>query len=234
VRKSLMGAIAVTAALGLTTAAVAQTGEVSLNVKVGPPKAGTKQKPKNSRLTFAQAVNLPTATVEQIRLRWPATLKLSGKGFPRCDFDELVATGVSACPRGSAAGPQGRATAAVGPTRAPLNFRVNAFVEDANTLLFYLDQTGGGVQTALRGEIRGRQLTITIPLELRQPGGLDATLTGLNYQFRGRAGRNYIFASTGCKARRHTLAGTLIFSARIDGAPVPAPVTTTTSVPCRP
>jgi hypothetical protein len=206
---------------------------VNLQATVAPAKAGTAKQPKVSRLTFAMTVNLPTATVGDIKLRWPATVRMSGKGFPRCNFDNLIATGPTACPRGSRAGAVGTAAAAVGPARAPLNFVVNAFVEDANTLLFYLNQVGGGVQTVVRGEIRGRELTISIPPELRMPGGLDATLTALRYTFIGRAGKNALVATTGCKGRRHVLTGTLVFSARVDGAPVPAPLANTVNVPCR-
>ena len=233
-RKSLTGAVAAIAALGLATGAVAQDPEVALEAKVAPAKAGTKRKPKNSRLTFGMTVNLPTATVEVIRLKWPKTMKLSGKGFARCNFDDLVATGPSACPDKSSAGPQGAASAAVGPARAPLNFEVNAFVEDANTLLFYLNQAGGGVQSVVRGEIRGREMTITIPEELRKPGGLDATLTALDYTFSARSGRNFLVSTTGCRRRSHRLTGTLVFSPRVDLAPVPAPISSTVALPCRP
>jgi hypothetical protein len=232
-RKLVVGAVAAAAALGFTGAAVAQTEGVSVQARIAPAKAGTAKKPKAARLSFAMSVNLPTATVGDIKLRWPATVRMSGKGFKRCNFDDLIATGPTACPGGSAAGAIGSAAAAVGPARAPLIFRVNAFVEDANTLLFYLNQAGGGVQTVVRGEIRGRQLTITIPQELRQPGGLDATLTSLRYTFAGKAGKNAIVATTGCKARRHALTGTLDFSPRLDGAAVPAPVSSSVNSACR-
>jgi hypothetical protein len=234
-RKLLIGGVALATAVGLGggAAPAAQTEGVTLNARLAPAKAGTPQRPRNSRLTFSVAVNLPTATVGQIKLRWPATLRMSARGFTRCDFDELVATGPTACPRGSSAGPRGTAAAAVGPARAPLNFQVFPFVEDANTLLFYLNQTGGGVQTVLRGEIRGRVLTITIPQELRMPGGLDATLTSINQQFSGRAGRNFLVSSTGCRGGEHTLSASLIFSARVDAAPVPPTSTSTVGLRCR-
>jgi hypothetical protein len=230
-----MGGVALAATLGLAggAAASAQTEGVTVTARVAPAKAGTPAQPRNSRLTFSVAVNLPTATVGQIRLRWPATLRMSARGFRGCDFTNLVARGPSACPAGSAAGPQGTAAAAVGPARAPLNFEITPFVEDANTLLFYLNQTGGGVQTVLRGEIRGRVLIIAIPEELRKPGGLDATLTSINQQFRGKVGRNALVVSTGCRGGRHTLTASLIFSARVDGAPLPPISSTSVNIPCR-
>jgi len=232
-RTLLIGAAAVAAALGLAGGAVAQTDAVTLKARLAPAKAGTKQKPRASRLTFAMAVNLPTTTVEQIKLAWPATMKMSAKGFKRCNFDDLVATGPTACPRGSSAGPRGSAAAAVGPARAPLNFQVFPFVGGANTLFFYLNQTGGGVQSVVRGVISGRVLTITIPEELRKPGGLDATLTSISQQFSARAGKNALVTTSGCTGGKHTLTGTLVFSPRIDAAPVPAPLSTTVAVPCR-
>jgi hypothetical protein len=89
------------------------------------------------------------------------------------------------------------------------------------------------VQSVVRGEIRGREMTITIPEELRKPGGLDATLTGLDYTFSGRSDRSFLVSTTGCTRRRHALTGTLVFSPRVDLAPVPAPVSSTVAVPCR-
>jgi len=233
-RRVLTGGVAAVVALGLAGSAAAQTDSVDIRASVAPAKAGTKQNPKNSRLRFAMTVNLPTATVVDIELRWPATMRLSGRGFARCNFDDLIATGPTACPARSRAGRQGRASAAVGPARAPLNFVVNAFVEDANTLLFYLNQAGGGVQSVVRGEIRGREMTITIPEELRKPGGLDATLTALDYTFSARSGRNFLVSTTGCRRRSHRLTGTLVFSPRVDLAPVPAPISSTVALPCRP
>ena len=106
-------------------------------------------------------------------------------------MDDLVATGITACPSGSKAGPKGTANAAVGPQGAPLNLDVYPFVENANTLAFYLSQIEGPLQTVVHGKITnsGRKMSITIPPELRQPVGLDATLTGLDQTFSGKSRR---------------------------------------------
>jgi hypothetical protein len=74
---------------------------------------------------------------------------------------------------------------------------------------------------------------ITIPFELRQPvPGLDASLTGLQQIFSGKRGKRYIVSSVGCKNGKHKFGAKLTFSARADGAPVPAPLSSTTTAPC--
>ncbi len=235
-RKLLCGAVAVTVALGLTTAAVAQTGSSELTVAVNPAKAGTKKKPKNTRLTINLAVDMPNTTVEVIELTLPKGLKLSGRGFQKCSQDTLAFEGPTACPRGSRAGPQGTALAHLGPNRTELHFTIQPFVEDRNTLIFYVaseEGSGVAVQSPIRGEIRGRKLSITIPSELRQPGGIDASLVGLEQVFSAKRGKNLLLATTGCQRRQHRFGGRLIFAQRLDGAAVPDPVSNTTAVRCR-
>lgn len=182
-------------------------------------------------------VNKPGTTVEVIDVLLPAGTKFSGKGFKKCDPEELLHGGVSACPSGSKAGGKGVANALVGVAGAPLNFDVYPFVGDADTLLFYLSQQGGSLQSVVRGEItnHGRKLSITIPKELRQPvGGLNATLTGLDQTFKGKAGKKrFIVSSTGGKRGKWKFAGRLNFAVRADGAPVPAPEQRESVVNCK-
>jgi hypothetical protein len=144
--------------------------------------------------------------------------------------------GVTGCSAGSKAGPKGTANAKVGAEGAPLNLDVYPFVEDSNTLLFYLSQVGGGVQTVVKGEITngGRKMAITIPSELRKPGGLDATLTGIDQTFTAKRKKNYIVSSTKCPKGGWEFGGRLIFATdRVDGTPAPAPESRESVVKCK-
>jgi hypothetical protein len=237
-RKLVTVAAAATATFALVSSAIAQDDGVVLDVTAKPTNAGTKKKPGNVTLDFNAKVNLPGTTVEVIDVNLPKGLKFSGKGFKKCNADDLVAEGISACPSGSKAGPKGLANAAVvtGATTTPLNFDVYPFVESTNSIAFYLSQQGGGVQSVVHGKLTngGRKMSITIPLELRQPGGLDATLTGLDQTFKGKAGKKkYIVSSTRCSGGRWKIGTQLTFATRLDGAPVPAPESREATVSCK-
>jgi hypothetical protein len=236
-RKLLMGAVAVSATLAVAAgAAVAQEDQVTLKPTVKPTDAGTPSHPKNTTMRFQETVNLPGTTVEFIDLTLPRSLKMSGKGLGNCTVDKLAFEGPDACAN-SKAGPAGTAHAVFGPQNAPLNFVVRPFVQDANSLLFYVESEAGSglfVQSPITGEItaKGRKLRIKIPVELRQPGGVDASLTGLDQTFSAKKGKKYLVSSIGCKNHKHTFTGTLTFSQRLDGNPVPAPVSSKGSARC--
>jgi hypothetical protein len=238
-RKLLTVAVAATALLSIVAgAAIADPNDsqATLTVKATPTDAGTTKKPKNVKLSFNTKVNLPQTTVGTIEVLLPKGLKFSGKGLKKCNADDLAASGITACPSGSKVGPKGVANALVGAANAPLNLDVYPFVEDSNTFLFYLSQQGGGVQSVIRGEItsKGRKLTITIPLELRQPvQGLDATLVGLDQTFSGKVKKNYAVSSTSCPKGGWEVGSRLIFSPRADGAAVPAPEAREVKVKCK-
>jgi hypothetical protein len=239
-RKLLTVAVAATATLALTTAGIAAVAEpndaeATLTVTAKPTDAGTTKKPKKVTLGFNLQVDKPGTTVEVIEMLLPKGTKISGKGFKSCDAEDLLSTGATGCSSGSKAGPKGTANAKVGPAGAPLNLDVYPFVEDANTLLFYLAQQGGGVQTVVKGEITnsGRKMAITIPGELRKPGGLDATLVAINQTFSGKRKGKYIVSSTACPKGKWKFGGNLVFATdRIDGAPAPADETRASKVKC--
>ena len=234
-RKLLTVAVAATATLALAAGAIADPNDsdATLTVKATPTDSGTAKKPKNVKLTFQTKVNLPGTTVEVIDVLLPKGLAFSGKGFKKCDIENVVAAGVNGCPAGSKAGPKGTANALVGPQGAPLNFDVYPFVESNTSIAFYLAQQGGGVQSAVHGKLtnKGRKMSITIPQELRQPGGLDATLTGLKQTFSGKSKGKYIVSSTFCK-RRWKVGSKLTFATRVDGTLPPAPEAREVKVKC--
>ena len=239
-RKLITGAVAATATLSLAAgAAVAQAPATgSFTATVAPRDAGTKAKPTNVKARFVVKVTTANATADTIQLRVGKGLKFSGKGFKRCNAANLNANGVTACPSGSKAGPTGLANALLGSgaTAAPLNFDVHPFVENDTSLLFYLNQQGGGVQRLIKGKItdKGSKLTITIPGNLRQPvPGVDASLIGLAQTFSAKAGRHYIVSSTGCFNRKWKMNARITFTGRADGTPVPAPLTGSTSARCK-
>jgi hypothetical protein len=236
--KLVMVAVAATATLALAASAIADPNdsEATLTVKPSPTNAGTTKKPTNVKLRFQTKVNMPGTTVGTIEVLMPKGTKFSGKGFKKCNADDLAAGGVSACPSGSKAGPKGVANALVGAQNAPLNLDVYPFVEDSNTLLFYLSQQGGGVQSVIKGELtsKGRKMSIAIPLELRQPvTGLDATLVGLDQTFSGKAKKNYIVSSTSCPKGGWEFGSRLIFADRADLKPKPAPEAREVKVKCK-
>ena len=242
-RKLLTGAVAASATLALAAGAAAQvstpSGDATLDVSASPSNAGTKKKPKNVRLSFKQVVNKPGTTVQTITVDLPKGLKFSGKGFKRCNFDDLVAQGPSACPSGSKVGPTGRATARLEPAvsgQSDLVFQVSPFIENSKTVAIYLRTTAGlDIQTAIRGKLTnsGRRMTIEIPMSLRQPlPGLDATLTGIDQLFSGKRGKNYFVSSTGCTGKKWAVKGSLGFATRSNGTPGPPSESLTENVRC--
>ena len=238
-RKLLMGAVIASASLVLAGAAIAQKtspdGTTTLDASVSPKKVGTKKKPKSVSLQTVLTVNRPGTTVEVIELGLSKGLKFSGKGFKKCNIDDLIAQGPDACPSGSKAGLTGTANAIIEPGGAPLDFEVTPFVGGNTTFLFYLNGiNGNGVQTAISGKIdkEGRRMRITIPLELRQPANLDATLTAIDATFKGKSGKHAIVSSTACKGGNHKITGALEFATRANGTPGPARSSLTEKVKC--
>jgi hypothetical protein len=240
-RKLITVAVAATATLALATGAIAQQNdsEATLTVTASPIKAGTAKKPRNVKLGFKTVVDKPKTTVGTIEILLPKGVKFSGKGLKKCNADDLLAVGITACPAGSKAGPKGVANAAIEAPNAPpapLNFDVYPFVQNNTTFMFYLSQQDGGpLQTIVLGKItnKGRKMTISIQQDLRQPSGLDATLTGLDQVFSGKVGKNYAVSSTKCPKGGWKFGSRLTFSPRVDGTPVPAPLAREAKVKCK-
>jgi glucose/arabinose dehydrogenase len=238
-RKLITVAVAATATLALATGAIADPNdsEATLTVTASPTKAGTAKNPRNVKLGFKTKVDKPKTTVGTIDVLLPRGVKFSGKGLKKCNAEDLAAIGITACPAGSKVGPKGTANAAVeaGATTTPLNFDVHPFVQNNTTFMFYLSLQGGELQSIVFGKItnKGRKLTIEIPQALRQPGGIDATLTGLNQTFSGKVGKRYVVSSTKCPKGGWKFGSKLTFSPRVDGTPVPGPEAREDKVRCR-
>jgi hypothetical protein len=240
-RKLLTVALATTATLGVAGASIAQApAQGTLTATASPSTAGTAKKPKNVKLGIKTTVTTANASADKIIIKLPSQLKFSGKGFKKCNAEDLGAGGPTVCPSGAKAGPKGVANALVGPaastTKAPLTLDVYPFVEDSNTFLFYLDDRGSEYVNVVKGEITGggKTMTITLPVTVRQPvPGLDASLVSIQQTFSGKAKKNYIVSSTGCKGKKWNIGGTITFSQRADGFPPPGTLSNSASASCK-
>jgi hypothetical protein len=228
-RKSFMVAGAATLAIGAAGVAYAQNpaGEVTVTSKITPSKAGTKAKPKASKIVI-NVVNSAASktTAAKIAITFPSTMKLSTKGLPQCTAtdDEILAKTPTGVCKSSIAG-SGTASALLNPSAAqpaPLAFKVTPIV-GKNELLFFLTQSPGNVKAVLHGKISGKKLTIAIPAFLQQPApGTYSALNGLKTTMSLNKGKNSLISSTGCKSGAQKVGVTITY------VPNPAPPTSPT------
>ena len=188
-KKYLVAALAVSVMAAVAATAVAQypLPVLTFDAGVTPTAAGTKKKPKNSKIRLSLTVPKESrATADQIVFNLPAHVRVSGKGFPFCPSTELDSTkDPNKCPKGSKVG-QGTASAAFGPNLTPINFNVTLFAGASSELGVWLQATNLPIQKALRGVISRagtpyfQKLTIDIPPELQRQLGAYVYLTGLS------------------------------------------------------
>lgn len=219
-RKPFLVAGVATLALGVSGPAYAQNPapELDVNVKVSPTKAGTKKKPKNTKLSLeVKNSEESKATASRITVTLPSTLKLNTRGLPTCRASEndLIAN-VNVC-RSSIAG-KGKAHALVNPfapNRTELEFKITALV-GSKQLLFVLDSDIA--DAVLYGKIKGRKMTINIPDFLQQPApGTYSALLDLSVNLSKKKGKRSLFTSTGCKSKAHKI------GVKVDFVPNPNP-----------
>ena len=233
-RKFLIAAVAALASIALASVAVAQSPEVEATTKVAPSKAGTKKKPKPTSISTFVKNNIEGSTASKIEIDFPSTVKISGKGLTKCALTEFSKPGGKAnCPAKSKAG-VGITHAVLGPQRAPLNFKVSAYVGGNNLVIFYIEQIGGSVTKALQGKISSasgkykQKLVIEIPPDLQQPApGLYGALTDLKTSLYNKKGKYSLISTNGCKKKKHTFGAKLTFTA--NSAPAPKPSASGTS-----
>ena len=214
-RKYLIAALAACIAVGVVAvSAPAQTGSgVELKVNLKPSKAGTKKKPRSTKIHFVTTNQDVSQTAEGIKIWIPKSLKIDTKGFPVCKTSVLEdpAQGPDACPSGSEVGggtALARAGVNVNPTSPPqLPFDVRAFVTGKNKMVFHIRSTQPGIEivaltpaTLKKASGKyGQVLAVTIPREpaqfyLGQYNGLEE----LNVTIGAKRKKNILIASTGC------------------------------------
>ena len=237
-RKLITGAVIASASLALTGGAIAQQtlGRHHDPRRFGSPKkVGTNKKPKSVTLNTKLTVNRPGTTVEIIELG-SARASSSAARASRSARRRPDRRGHRRLPVGLEGRPDGHRDRRLEPGDAPLDFEVYPVRRrDANTFLFYLNGINGiGMQTPSRARSRTRaaRCAITIPLELRQPAGLDATLTSIDQTFTGKSGKNAIVSSTNCKNGKHKVTRHARVRHARDGTAVPAPESLTEKVKC--
>jgi hypothetical protein len=230
-KKYLVAALAISMMAAVAAVAVAQTYPLpvlTFDASVTPTKAGTKKKPKASKVRVKMAIQKEArVTADQITFNLPRNLRMSGSGFPTCPATELNSTkDPNKCPKGSKVG-AGTANAAFGPQLIPIPFTVQLFAGSNNEIAVWLQSSGVGIQTAIRGIISkagtpyGQKLTIDIPETLQKQLGAFVYLTGLEATIgatNGRTGkrRKNFVTSNGCPSdKKHQ------FEARVRFVPNP-------------
>lgn len=229
-RKPFLVAGTATLVLGVAGIAFAQTPAPAPTsaVSISPSKAGTKSKPKAIKLKLSVKNNDESkTTASKIVVTLPSNVKLSTKGLNQCTAsdDELLDKGPKTACKSSIAG-SGEAHARLNPystSPAPINFKVTPLV-GKNQLLFYLEQTNGGVKALLHGKISGKKMTIAINPELQQPApGAYSALSDLTTTLSAKKGKNNLLVSTGCSGGAHKVGVQLTY------VPNPTPPTQTTA-----
>ncbi len=231
-KKYLVAVLAISMMAAVAAVAVAQyqLPTVTFDAGVTPTDAGTKKKPKNSKIKLDLKVPKEArVTADQIVFNLPQHVRVSGAKFKYCPSTELDTTkNPNKCPSGSKVG-TGTATAAFGPNLTPINFNVTLFAGSRNELGIWLQATNLPIAKALRGVISRagspffQKITIDIPPELQRQLGAYVYLTGLNATIgatNGRKGKNRrgLITTIGCpKDKKHR------FEARVRFVPNPNP-----------
>jgi hypothetical protein len=224
-RKYLIVGIAALTALAFAAVSFAQTPAApTMDVKITPTKAGTKSKPKNSKINLEIVNNDSKRTLSRLTITQPKTFRLSAAGLPKCSEKVLEEKGPSKCPKASRVG-KGIAHALVGvnstttpPT--PLTFDVTAVVLGAKSVGFYLAARELPVNVLSPGTLKGNKLIIDVPIAAQQPApGVWAGLVSLETTLSAKKGTHYLASTTGCKKKKHAFSTVLTFADNGVGAP---------------
>jgi hypothetical protein len=222
-RKYLIVAIAALTAVAFTTVAFAQGADTAtMTTKLTPKNAGTKKKPKNSKLDLNIVNGNTQRTMSALDIYMPKTLKISLKGMPTCSSADIQAR---TCPKSSILG-HGDAKAKVGVNGPPQNvtdltFDVKAVKTASQTtgkpMLGFIIDDGGNLlfltETKLSkaGGKYGQKLHIDVPELAQHVGGTYNGLVSLHTILGKKKGKNKLLATTGCKNKKQPFKVVLTF-----------------------
>jgi hypothetical protein len=213
-----------------------------MTVSVSPSKAGTKKKPKGTKIHLFFSNDNHALTATQITILLPKNLVFNPKGFKFCSATTIQNSAGSSCPGKSKVG-SGVSHAIAGVNTGagtPLTFDVTAFLTSKKGIGFFLQQQGGGIKTIALSKLSkahgkyGNKLTVTIPDIAKEfPPGTFNGLVDLTTSLGAKAGKKNLIGLNGCPRTRK-----LPFSTTVNFEPNPAPppsssVTATATAKCR-
>jgi hypothetical protein len=225
-RKSLIVAIAALTVVAFSAVAYAQSGGATLDTKVTPVDAGTKQKPKNSTFTLDVVNDDTQRTMSELDVYLAKNVTLSLKGMPECAAADIFAL---SCPKSTVLG-KGEAVAKVGVNGPPenirdLTFKVTAYKTESqkngkDMLGFFIDD-GASLKFLAETTIKkasgkyGQVLNIEVP-ELAQRVGTAPNFTynglvSLDAKLGKKKGKNMLISTTGCANKKHPYRTVLTF-----------------------
>jgi hypothetical protein len=213
-RKFLIAAVAGVTAISCSAVAFGQADTATLTVKVSPPNAGTKKKPKNSGFRLNIVNGNTQRTMSDLDIFLAKNVKLSLKGMPKCTPEDIFAR---SCASRTVLG-RGEAKAKVGVNGDPaqvrdLTFDVTAYhtnspVTGKAMLGFFIDD-GGSLQfltettlTKARGKY-GQKLHIDVPELAQRVGTTYNGLVSLETTMKKKVGKRALISTTGCAAKKH-------------------------------
>jgi hypothetical protein len=220
-KKHIIGALAGALALVFAAVAVAVPAAQStldLTVAATPSKAGTKSKPKPTKLTLTidggpkQGGQPATTTAFVVKL--PKQLNINSKKWPkkaRCSLSKVNQAGsVSVCPKGSKVGSgSSQALAANGAITQNLSISAHALT-NGNVGFFLQGSSPVSVAVMLEGKISGRTLTVGIPTNVQEPiPGIATGITLLKTVFNGKVKVKKTFRKGGKKVKRTVTMGAI-------------------------
>jgi hypothetical protein len=197
---SLTGALAATAVLADTSSPT----KVTVQAKVTPSKAGTKQHPQGVKVSVKVHWETDTSAgndrpiIQSAVALFPKGSLYNGGKFPRCSANAMNRHGVGVCPKGSIMGKgTGTAFADTVITHPQITI-VNGGPK--NVCLFTVLNNPARVQACVPGKIKRRsgkwayELDLTVPRVLQVVAGVPIQLTDTSLT----AGRKDWLATTGC------------------------------------